>query len=78
MDDAARFRALFEATFGDELTPTQAAVVLGCSPGAARVRLHRARQRLAREMQQMPKRSWPSGQDTDESQLIEEVSDDRA
>jgi RNA polymerase sigma factor (sigma-70 family) len=62
----------------DGLTPTQAAVVLGCSAGAARVRLHRARQRLAREMQTMQKRSWPSGQDTDESQLIEEVSDDRA
>jgi RNA polymerase sigma-70 factor (ECF subfamily) len=31
----------------DELTPTQAARSLGCSPVAFRVRLHRARRRLA-------------------------------
>ncbi|HVF74055.1 MAG TPA: sigma-70 family RNA polymerase sigma factor [Acidimicrobiales bacterium] len=31
----------------DDLTPTQIAAVLGCSPGAARVRIHRARTRLA-------------------------------
>jgi RNA polymerase sigma factor (sigma-70 family) len=31
----------------DGLTPTQAAAVLGCSPVAARTRLHRARRRLA-------------------------------
>ncbi len=30
----------------DELTPTQAAVVLGITPAAARTRLHRARRRL--------------------------------
>ena len=32
----------------DGLTPTQVAAVLGCSSAAARVRLHRARSRLAR------------------------------
>ncbi len=31
----------------DRLTPTQAAATLGCSPVAARTRLHRARRRLA-------------------------------
>jgi RNA polymerase sigma factor (sigma-70 family) len=31
----------------DGLTPTQAAAALGCSPVAARTRLHRARQRLS-------------------------------
>jgi RNA polymerase sigma factor (sigma-70 family) len=31
----------------DGLTPTEAAVVLGCAPVAARARLHRARARLA-------------------------------
>lgn len=31
----------------DELTPSQAAVVLDCSPEAVRTRLHRARRRLA-------------------------------
>jgi RNA polymerase sigma factor (sigma-70 family) len=34
----------------DELTPSQAAVVLDCSDVAARTRLHRARRRLAREL----------------------------
>jgi RNA polymerase sigma-70 factor (ECF subfamily) len=36
----------------DELTPQGAAVVLGCSPAAARVRLHRARARLAQVLSQ--------------------------
>jgi RNA polymerase sigma-70 factor (ECF subfamily) len=31
----------------DDLTPSQIAAVLGCTPGAARVRIHRARTRLA-------------------------------
>jgi RNA polymerase sigma-70 factor (ECF subfamily) len=31
----------------DELSPAEAATVLGCSPAAARTRLHRARRRLA-------------------------------
>jgi len=35
----------------EELTPLEIAAVMGCSPNAAAVRLHRARQRLAEEMQ---------------------------
>lgn len=35
----------------DELTPAQAAAVLGITPGAARTRLHRARSRLNAELQ---------------------------
>ncbi len=34
----------------DGLSPSQAAVVLGCSPLAARTRLHRARNRLAKRL----------------------------
>lgn len=34
----------------EELPPAEIAVVVGCSPNAAAVRLHRARQRLAEEM----------------------------
>lgn len=34
----------------DDLNPTQAAAVLGCTPAAARTRLHRARNRLARRL----------------------------
>lgn len=34
----------------DGLSPSQAAVVLGCTPVAARSRLHRARRRLASEL----------------------------
>lgn len=44
----------------DGLTPAQVAVVLGCSPAAARTRLHRARGRLAARLGM--KRSAPSGQ----------------
>jgi RNA polymerase sigma factor (sigma-70 family) len=38
----------------DELTPAQAAVVLGITPGAARTRLHRARMRLAATLDEPP------------------------
>ena len=55
------------------LRPTQAAQVLGCSPVAARVRLHRARQRVSREL---AKRSADSGQNGSEDRLIREASDD--
>jgi RNA polymerase sigma-70 factor (ECF subfamily) len=34
----------------DGLAPAQAGMVLGCRLGAARVRLHRARRRLAQEL----------------------------
>jgi RNA polymerase sigma-70 factor, ECF subfamily len=57
----------------DGLTPTQAAQVLGCTPVAARVRLHRARRRLLREL---VKRSAGSGQHGIEDQLVKEASDD--
>jgi DNA-directed RNA polymerase specialized sigma24 family protein len=59
----------------DDLTPDQASRVLGCSPGAFRVRLHRARQRLADEL---AKRSNGSGQIRRESDPVREVTDDRA
>jgi RNA polymerase sigma-70 factor, ECF subfamily len=59
----------------DDLTPDQASRVLGCSPGAFRVRLHRARQRLADER---AKRSNGSGQIRRESDPVREVTDDRA
>jgi RNA polymerase sigma-70 factor (ECF subfamily) len=38
----------------DGLTPAQMAAVLGCTPGAARVRLHRARTRLAAALEVTP------------------------
>jgi RNA polymerase sigma factor (sigma-70 family) len=59
----------------DGLTSAQAGKVLGCSAGTFRVRLHRARQRLAEEL---GKRPGGSGQDPDETPPIREVSDDRA
>jgi DNA-directed RNA polymerase specialized sigma24 family protein len=59
----------------DDLTPEQASTVLGCSPGAFRVRLHRARRRLAGEL---AKRSNGSGQIRGETDPVREVTDDRA
>jgi RNA polymerase sigma factor (sigma-70 family) len=47
------------------LSPTEAAVALGCSDGACRVRLHRARRRLAAALQTTP---------TSEEHIVEEVS----
>lgn len=38
----------------DGLTPAQVAVVVGCSAGAARVRIHRARTRLAAALAAIP------------------------
>jgi RNA polymerase sigma-70 factor, ECF subfamily len=48
----------------DGLSPAQAAIVLGCSPGAARTRLHRARDRLAVHLgfDLRPPRSRPAAQ----------------
>lgn len=47
----------------DDLTPTQAATVLGCTPAAARTRLHRARNRLAMRLGlNRQQRSRSSGQ----------------
>ncbi len=58
----------------DDLTPDQARRVLGCSAGAFRVRLHRARRRLAEEL---AKRSTGAGQIRGETPM-REVTDDRA
>jgi RNA polymerase sigma-70 factor (ECF subfamily) len=38
---------LLRLTEWERLSPAEAATVLGCSPGALRVRLHRARRHLA-------------------------------
>jgi RNA polymerase sigma-70 factor (ECF subfamily) len=38
---------LLRLTEWEQLSPAEAALVLGCSPGALRVRLHRARRHLA-------------------------------
>lgn len=48
----------------DDLTPAQASQVIGCSSATFRVRLHRARQRLAAEL---AKRNGGSGQILDET-----------
>ncbi|MFH1330259.1 MAG: sigma-70 family RNA polymerase sigma factor [Actinomycetota bacterium] len=44
-------RELLRLAAWEEMQPAEIAVVLGCSPNAAAVRLHRARQRLAGEFQ---------------------------
>ena len=46
-----RDRELLRLTAWEELSPRQAAAVLGLSPVAARSRLHRARRRLRRELE---------------------------
>jgi len=46
-----REQEVLRLTEWEQLTPAEAAVVLGCSPAALRVRLHRARRRLAAELQ---------------------------
>lgn len=55
----------------DGLAPAQVGMVLGCSPGAARVRLHRARRRLAQEL---AKRSPGGGQRGNEEPIEPGVS----
>jgi RNA polymerase sigma-70 factor (ECF subfamily) len=48
----------------DDLEPHQAAIVLGCSASAARVRLHRARNRLAAELETLgPHATGPEQQE---------------
>jgi RNA polymerase sigma-70 factor (ECF subfamily) len=44
-------RELLALAAWEELDPGEVATVLGCSRNAARIRLHRARRRLARELQ---------------------------
>jgi len=53
-------RAILELVAVDELTVTDAAVALGVKPGTARVRLHRARRRLARLAPAVPQPSNPA------------------
>jgi RNA polymerase sigma-70 factor (ECF subfamily) len=65
-------REILRLVAWDGLSSAQAGEVIGCSPGAARLRLHRARRRLAAEM---AKRSGARGQIRLENQPIWEVSD---
>lgn len=54
----------------EELDPGEVATVLGCSRNAARIRLHRARRRFARELQGNdvdPARSAPTAIKTEEA-----------
>ena len=53
-------RYILELVAVDELTVTDAAVALGVKPGTARVRLHRARRRLARLAPAVPQPSNPA------------------
>ena len=54
----------------DGLTPEQAAIVCGCSPATLRVRLHRARRRLAAELDG-PVTTWTNRTDNDQRRLKE-------
>jgi RNA polymerase sigma-70 factor (ECF subfamily) len=45
-------RELLALTAWEGLDPHEVATVVGCSPGAARIRLHRARRRFAHELEQ--------------------------
>jgi RNA polymerase sigma-70 factor, ECF subfamily len=49
----ARDHELLALVHWDGLTPREAATVLGCSPVATRTRLHRARRRLARALEEL-------------------------
>lgn len=59
----------------DGLTAAQTATVLSCSPAAARVRLHRARQRFAAEL---AKRAVACGQNGSEDRSNLGADDDRS
>jgi RNA polymerase sigma factor (sigma-70 family) len=63
----------------DGLTPAQAASALGCTPVAARSRLHRARNRLAERLGLDPRmqRSGVTGHRQADRFPLKEVSDDR-
>jgi RNA polymerase sigma-70 factor (ECF subfamily) len=65
-------RELLVLVTWDDLTPTQAARALGCTPGTARVRLHRARRRFAAALD-AAKRSTPDGQIPDERHRRKEL-----
>jgi RNA polymerase sigma-70 factor (ECF subfamily) len=57
----------------DGLTPGELATVLGCSPAAARTRLHRARARLARRLGLNPRHPAPSRRKQPENTCSVEV-----
>jgi RNA polymerase sigma-70 factor (ECF subfamily) len=61
-------RVLLEMIAIDELTVRDAATILGISPGAARVRLHRARQHLRRQLGE------PASDDEPEPDIAKEAS----
>lgn len=61
-------RELLVLVAWDGLTPTQAAAVIGCSPAAARTRLHRARQRLAAVLE--PPRSVQRGDSSAQLRVV--------
>jgi len=58
----------------DGLAPAEAAIVLGCTPVAARARLHRARARLAARLgitPDMQRRAWPRHKQGDSLDSVE-------
>jgi RNA polymerase sigma-70 factor (ECF subfamily) len=50
-------RELLRLVAWEGLSTAEAARVIGCSPGAARVRLHRARRKLAKELKRADRRA---------------------
>lgn len=58
---------ILRLTLWEELTPTEAGVVLGISTDAAKQRAHRARRRLAVEFNRIAGTARPTGLDTGEA-----------
>lgn len=52
-------RELLTLIAWEGLTPTEAAIVIGCSANACRIRLHRARRKLGRALEANENRPWP-------------------
>jgi len=73
---SARDQEVLRLVAWDGLTPGELATVLGCSPVAARTRLHRARARLAKRLgiSPDPQRAGSSGQKQGDSTDPVEVS----
>lgn len=59
---AEQDRELLTLVAWDGLTPTEAAAAVGVSPATGRVRLHRARQRLRKKIEDSPQRQAGPGQ----------------
>jgi RNA polymerase sigma-70 factor (ECF subfamily) len=68
-------REILSLVAWEGLSAAQIGEVLGCSAGAARMRLHRARHHFAAEL---ARRTPADGQNRYESQLLGEARDDRA